>query len=124
MGDADTHDHDTAGTLRAVVLAIELVAAAGIATWALVNIWTLAYPPEPGTVCALVYPPPPGCSPQARFTPAFISAIVISLSYSAVTVLLLTRGRRSGLVAVWLLGGLLLLSVLAEQFVTWGGVPS
>jgi hypothetical protein len=123
VGDTDADGHNTTGTLRAAVLALELVAAAGIAAWALVNIWTLAYPPEPGTACALVYPPPPGCSPQARFAPAFISAIVISLSYSAATVLLLTIGRRSGLVAVWALGGLVLLSVLADQFVTWGGVP-
>jgi hypothetical protein len=123
VGDADTNGHDTTGTLRTAVLAVELMAAAGIAAWALVNIWTLAYPPEPGAVCALVYPPPPGCSPQARFTPAFISAIVISLSYGAVTVLLLTIGRRSGFVAVWALGGLILLSVLTDQFVTWGGMP-
>lgn len=121
MGDSDENGHDTTGTLRAAVLALELVAAAGITAWALVNIWVLANPPAPGTACALVYPPPPGCSPHARFTPAFLSAIVISLSYAAVTVLLLTIGRRSGLVAVWALGGLALLSVLADQFVTWGG---
>ena len=122
MGDADANGRDTTGTLRTVVLALELLAATAIAVWALVSIWALAYPPDPGTVCALVYPPPPGCSPQLRFTPAFVSAIVISLSYSAVTVLLLTIGRRSALVAVWALGGLALLSVLAEQFVTWGGL--
>ncbi|WP_275002033.1 hypothetical protein [Promicromonospora iranensis] len=123
MGDADASDQGTTDTLRAVVLALELVAAAAIAAWALVSIWSAAYPPEPGTACALVHPPPPACSPQARFTPAFISAIVISLGYSAVTALLLTVGRRNGLVAVWALGGLLLVSVLADQLVTWGGVP-
>ncbi|MDR7382987.1 hypothetical protein [Promicromonospora iranensis] len=123
MGDANANGHDTTDTLRAVLLALELVAAAGIAVWALVNIWALAYPPEPGTACALVYPPPPGCSPQARFTPAFLSAIVISLSYSAVTALVLTVGRRNAFVAVWALGGLLLVTVLAVQLVTWGGVP-
>jgi hypothetical protein len=114
------HDADR---LRAVVLVLELVAAAGIAGWALMNVWSLAYPPEPGTICALVYPAPPGCSPHARFTPAFISAIVISLSYGAATALLLTVGRRNAFVAVWALGGLVLLSVFAHQFVTWGGVP-
>lgn len=124
MGDPDENGHNTTGTLRAALLALELVAAAGITAWALVNIWFLAYPSSPGTACALVYPAPPGCSPYARFTPAFISAIVISLSYAAVTVLLLTKGRRSGLVAVWALGGLALLSVLADQFVTWGGPRS
>jgi hypothetical protein len=121
VGDPDENGDDAKGTLGPVVLALELVAAAGITAWALVNIWFLAYPSAPGTACASVYPAPPGCSPSARFAPAFISAIVISLSYAAVTVLLLTIGRRNGLVAVWALGGLVLLSVLAGQLVTWGG---
>ena len=121
MGDADANDQDAKDTLRAVVLALGLVAAAVIAAWTLVNIWALANPPEQGTVCALIYPPPPGCAPHARFTPAFISAVVISLAYAAVTLLLLTAGRRSGLVAAWALGGLALLCVLAHQFVIWGG---
>lgn len=69
------------------------------------------------------YPAPPGCWPQARFTPAFVSAVVVSLGYSAVTFLLLTVGRRRLFVAVWVLGGLAILGVLASQFVTWGGMP-
>lgn len=104
------------------MLALELVAAAVIAAWALVNVWSLAYPAEPGTMCALIYPAPPGCSPQLRFTPAFVSAVVISLAYSAVTILLLTVGRHRAMAAVWGLGGLGLLGVLADQLVTWGAV--
>lgn len=122
MGDADANVQDRA-TLRTVVLALELVAAAVITGWALVNVWTLAHPPAPGTVCMLTYPGPPGCSPELRFTAAFVSAVVISLSYSAVTFVLLTVGRHRGLAAAWGLGGLLLLGVLADQFVTWGGPP-
>ena len=104
------------------MLGLEVVAAVGIAVWALVNVWALAYPPEPGTVCALIYPAPPGCAPHARFTPAFISAIVITLSCSAAIALLLTVGRRHALVAVWVLGGLALLGALADNFVVWGGI--
>ncbi|GAA4702858.1 hypothetical protein APR04_000434 [Promicromonospora umidemergens] len=122
MGEADADDQETRATLYAVGHALALVAAAVIAAWTLVNIWTLANPPGHGTVCALVYPAPPGCAPHARFTPAFISAVVVSLAYSAVTFLLLTQGRHRAMVAVWGLGGLLILSVLAGQFVTWGGV--
>lgn len=79
MGDAHPNGQDTRGTLRAVVLAFELVAAAAIAAWALVNVWTLAHPSGDGTVCPLIYPAPPGCSPQDRFTPAFVSAVVVSV---------------------------------------------
>ncbi|MFD2792356.1 hypothetical protein ACFS27_02210 [Promicromonospora vindobonensis] len=122
MGETDADDRETRATLHAVGLALGLVAAAVIAALTLVNIWTLAYPPAEETVCALVYPAPPGCAPHARFTPAFVSAVVVSLAYSAVTFLLLTVGRRRAMVAVWGLGGLLILCVLAGQFVTWGGV--
>jgi hypothetical protein len=122
VGETDADDQKTRATLHAVGLALGL-AAAVIAAWTLVNIWTLAYPPSAGTVCMLVYPPPPGCSPHARFAPAFISAVVVSLAYSTVTFLLLTLGRHRAMVAAWGLGGLLILGVLADQFVTWGGVP-
>jgi hypothetical protein len=121
--EADENGQDTRGILHAVVLALELVVAAVIAAWALVEIWVLAHPSGEGTVCPLVYPAPPGCAPGVRFTPAFVSAVVISLAYSAVTFLLLTIGRRRAFVAVWALGGLAILGVLADQFVTWGGVP-
>ncbi|WP_454857642.1 hypothetical protein [Promicromonospora soli] len=123
MGEPDANGEGTGGTLRAVVLAIGLVIAAAIAAWTLVNIWRLAHPSGVGTVCPLIYPPPPGCWPQGRFTPAFVSAVVVSLGYSAVTFLLLTVGRRRVFVAVWALGGLAILGILASQFVTWGGMP-
>lgn len=123
VGEADTNDQDTRATVRAVVLALELVIATAIATWALVEIWWLAYPSGVGTVCPLIYPAPPGCSPQARFTSAFVSAVVISLSYSTVMFLLLTVARHRVVGAVWALGGLAIVGVLASQFVNWGGVP-
>jgi hypothetical protein len=121
VGEPDANEQRTGSTLRAVVLAIELVIATAIATWVLVDIWRLAYPSGAGTPCPLIYPGPPGCWPQARFTPAFVSAVVISLSYSAVMFLLLMVARHRVFVAVWALGGLAILSVLASQFVTWGG---
>lgn len=105
-----------------MVLAAELVVAAAIVVWALLDIWALAYPPGVGTACPLTYPAPPGCGPEARYTPAFVSAVVLSVGYSAVTFLLLTVGRRSVVAAVWALCGLAILGVLAVQFVTWGGV--
>lgn len=123
MEETDANGDDVSGTLRAVGLTLALVAAAVIAAWTLVNIWTIARPGGEGTVCTLVYPGSPGCSPDARFTAAFVSAVVVALAYSAVTALLLTAGRRRGLVVVWALGGLAILGVLAGQFVTWGGVP-
>jgi hypothetical protein len=123
VGESDANDQGTGRTVRAVVLAIELVVATAIAAWALVDIWRLAYPSGDETVCMLIYPAPPGCRPQARFTSAFVSAVVISLSYSAVMFLLLTVGRRRVFVGVWALGGLAILGVLASQFVTWGGIP-
>ena len=122
MGETDADDQETRATLHAVGLALGLVAAAVIATWTLVDIWILAYPPGEETVCTLIYPPQPGCAPHARFAPAFISAVVVSLAYSTVTFLLLTLGRHRAMVAAWGLGGLLILGALADQFVTWGGV--
>lgn len=88
-----------------MVLAAELVVAAAIVVWALLDIWALAYPPGVGTACPLIYPAPPGCGPEARYTPAFVSAVVLSV-----------------VAAVWALCGLAILGVLAVQFVTWGGV--
>ncbi|MFI2487686.1 hypothetical protein ACH47X_12285 [Promicromonospora kroppenstedtii] len=122
MEEGDASDRRRKDGLGVVVLAVELAAAAGIVVWALLDIWGLAYPPAVGTVCPLVYPAPPGCGPHARFTPAFVSAIVLSVGYSAVTFLLLTVGRRSIVAAVWALCGLAILGALAVQFVTWGGV--
>jgi hypothetical protein len=123
VGESDAKSQVTGGAFGVVVLVVELVAATAIATWALVDIWQLAYPVDAGTACPLVYPAPPGCWPQARFTPAFVSAVIISLGYSAVMFLLLTVARHRVVAAVFALGGLAVVGVLASQFVTWGGVP-
>ncbi|MFI8528176.1 hypothetical protein ACIGB8_27200 [Promicromonospora sukumoe] len=123
MGQVDVKGRVARGTFDVVVLVVELVAATAIAAWALVEIWQLAYPVDAGTACALIYPAPPGCWPDARFAPAFISAIIISLSYSAAMFLLLAVARHRIVRAVFTLGGLAVLGVLATQFVTWGGVP-
>lgn len=104
------------------MLAVELAAAAAIVVWVLLDIWILARPSDVGTECPLIYPAPPGCGPGARFTPAFVSAVVLVIGYSAVTSLLLTVGRRAVVAAVWALCGLAVLGALAVQFVTWGGV--
>lgn len=124
VGESDAKSQVTGDAFGVVVLVVELAAATAIAAWALVSIWQLAYPADAGTACALIYPAPPGCWPQARFTPAFVSAVVISLGYSAVMFLLLTFARRRVVGAIFTLGGLAVLGVLATQFVTWGGVPS
>ncbi|GAA2234648.1 hypothetical protein GCM10010413_37660 [Promicromonospora sukumoe] len=123
MGEADAKTQISGRTVGVFVLTVEIVLATVIAAWALVDIWRLAYPADAGTACALIYPGPPGCWPHARFTPAFISAVVISLGYSTVVFLLMTVAQRRAVGAILALGGLAVLGVLATQFVTWGGVP-
>ncbi|GAB3172611.1 hypothetical protein GCM10027059_42360 [Myceligenerans halotolerans] len=123
MGQTDMSGRTAREKLRATVLVLALLAAAAIAALSLENIWVLARPAEVGTACVLTDPAPPGCSPDSRFTPAFASAIVISISYATVTLLLLRASQRRGIVAASGLGGLALLGILTDQFVRWGGLP-
>ncbi|GGM32405.1 hypothetical protein ACFQBY_20425 [Promicromonospora citrea] len=120
MGD-EPEQPTTARPVPAAVLAVELVLAAAIAVWALVEIWWLAHPAGPDTVCPLVHPPTPGCGAGLRYTPAFASAIVLTLAWSGATATLLTVGRRRPLTAAWAVGGLAILGALAVQLVRWGG---
>lgn len=111
----------TTRPVPAAVLAVELLLAAAIAVWALVEIWWLARPAGPNAVCTLVYPPTSGCGAGLRYTPSFVSAVVLTLAWSAVSAALLTVARRRPLVAVWAVGGLAILGALAVQLVRWGG---
>nr|BFF16710.1 hypothetical protein GCM10025730_02310 [Promicromonospora thailandica] len=67
-------------------------------------------------------PGPARVRPGLRFTAAFVSAVVVSLAYAAVTAVLLTVARRRVLAGVWALGGLAILGALAVQLVRWGGL--